>query len=133
MNKDNNVIFLRGRMMDDDKSDTFIATVTELEAEINGTDHETKGIIKPIRAQAIRLLTAIKANLSKPQFTSGIACLALSFLLWTTFWLLPETLSNLNMPAIKLALGVTTIYLVISAMLSARRIMKIDQITFKEI
>lgn len=119
--------------MDDNKNDTFIATVSALEAEVNKHNHNSKGKSKPIRAQAIRLLTAIKNRLSTSQFISGIACLVLAFALWTTFWLLPETLDNLNMPAIKLALGVSTIYLVISAMVSARHIIKINQITFKEI
>lgn len=133
MNKDNNVTSLRGWKMNDNKSDTFRATVFELEAEVNRTNCKSKGKSKPMQAQAIRLSSAMKTRVSTSHFISGIACLAIAFALWTTFWLLPETLGNLNMPAIKLALGVTTIYLVISALGSAWGIVKINQITFKEI
>ena len=133
MNKGKNVIFLRNQIMNDNKNNIFRATVSELDAEINGHDQKTKGKEKPMRAQAIRLSIAMKNRLSTSYCISGIACLALAFALWTTVWLLPEALGNLNVPAIKLALGTAAIFLVVSALGSVLRILKINHITFKEI
>ena len=133
MTKDNNIFYLTSRNAVKDQNNLSREVDAALVTEFNSNDYIPKDKSKPLKAQALRLWDALTNRFAASEITAAMVCLALALVLWIAHWLLPETVVGLNMAAIRLILDMTIVFSVIYAVMSALRIRKIYQTTFKEI